>query len=112
MGGGWVAKDIRATLEGSEHKPFVWFDFGSMAVLSRLGAVADLRGIKLSGKPAWLMWAIAHLAFMPDEENRASLLIKWLWAIVSQQRSSLLLTGMPSQHVGLEGGAAPFPMGL
>ena len=110
--GGWVAKDIRANLEGRQHKPFAWFDFGSMAVLSRLGAVADLRGIKLSGKPAWVLWAIAHLAFMPDEENRVSLLIKWLWAIVSQQRSSLLLTGMPSQHVGLEGGAAPFPMGL
>jgi NADH dehydrogenase len=49
---------------------------------------------------------------MPDEENRLSLLVKWLWAILTRQRGSLLLTGMPSQHVGLEGGSAPFPMGL
>ena len=110
--GGWVAKDIRAQLEGRSHKSFAWFDFGSMAVLGRLGAVADLRGIKLAGLPAWALWAVAHLAFMPDEENRLSLLVKWLWAILTRQRGSLLLTGMPSQHVGLEGGSAPFPMGL
>ena len=54
--GGWVAKDIRAQLEGRSHKSFAWFDFGSMAVLGRLGAVADLRGIKLAGLPAWGLW--------------------------------------------------------
>jgi len=110
--GGWVAKDIRAQLEGRSHKPFAWFDFGSMAVIGRVGAVADLRGLKLAGLPAWVLWAVAHLAFMPDEENRLTLLVKWLWAILTRQRGSLLLTGMPSQHVGLEGGSAPFPMGL
>ena len=81
-------------------------------MLGRLGAVADLRGLKLAGLPAWALWAVAHLAFMPDEENRLSLLVKWLWAILTRQRGSLLLTGMPSQHVGLDGGSAPFPMGL
>jgi NADH dehydrogenase len=49
---------------------------------------------------------------MPDDENRVSLLIKWLWAVVTQQRGDLLITGMPSQHVGLEGSGLPFPMGI
>ena len=110
--GGWVAKDIRAQLEGRQHQAFSWFDFGSMAILGRLGSVANLRGLKLRGLPAWILWAVAHLAFMPDEENRLSLLLKWLWAIVTRERGSLLLTGMPSQHVGLDSGSAPFPMGL
>ena len=110
--GGWVAKDIRAQLEGRQHQAFRWFDFGSMAILGRLGSVANLRGLKLRGLPAWILCAVAHLAFMPDEENRLSLLLKWLWAIVTRERGSLLLTGMPSQHVGLDSGTAPFPMGL
>jgi NADH dehydrogenase len=109
--GGWVAKDIRAKLEGGSQAPFRFFDFGTMAVLGRISAVADLRGIKFTGVPGWALWAAAHLAFMPDEENRISLLIKWLVAILSQQRSGLLVTGMPNQDVGLEGSAAPFPMG-
>ena len=49
---------------------------------------------------------------MPDDENRVSLLVKWLWAVVTQQRGDLLITGMPSQHVGLEGSGSPFPMGI
>jgi NADH dehydrogenase len=39
-------------------------------------------------------------------------LVKWLWAIVTQQRGDLLITGMPSQHVGLDGNGMPFPMGI
>ena len=108
--GGFVGKDIAAIMSGSNRPNFKWFDFGSMAVLDRVAAVADLRGFKFSGSPGWAVWAAAHLAFMPDRENRWSLLIKWMFAVLSQQRSSMLLTGMPSQHIGLDSADAPFPM--
>ena len=108
--GGFVGKDIAAIISGSQRPNFKWFDFGSMAVLDRVAAVADLRGLKFSGIPGWAVWAAAHLAFMPDRENRWSLLLKWMFAVLSQQRSSMLLTGMPSQHIGLDYADAPFPM--
>ncbi len=108
--GQWVGQDLCARLEGRSHRPFRYFDFGSMAVLGRLSAVANLRGVKLVGFPGWVLWALAHLAFMPDDENRITLLVKWLWAIVSEQRSSLLITGMPNDSQP-GGGPAPFPMG-
>ena len=108
--GGFVGKDIAAIMSSSQRPNFKWFDFGSMAVLDRVAAVADLRGFKFSGSPGWAVWAAAHLAFMPDRENRWSLLIKWMFAVLSQQRSSMLLTGMPSQHIGLDSADAPFPM--
>ena len=47
---------------------------------------------------------------MPERENRWTLLIKWIFAVVSQKRASMLLTGMPSQHIGLDAHDAPFPM--
>ena len=86
--GGWVAHDIL----GSAHKPFVFTDFGSMAVIGPLFAVANLRGLKVSGPLGWMLWGLAHLAFMPDSENRLTLLTKWLWVIATRERSALVLT--------------------
>jgi NADH dehydrogenase len=33
-----------------------------------------------------------------------TLLIKWLWQIATNQRASLLITGHPNQHMGVEVG--------
>ncbi|MFM7548664.1 MAG: NAD(P)/FAD-dependent oxidoreductase [Cyanobacteriota bacterium] len=105
--GGWVALDILATAEGRRQAAFRWSDFGSMAVIGPLFAVADLRGLRISGPLGWLLWGLAHLAFMPANENRLTLLTKWLWLIATRQRSSLLITGRPDQHMGVEVGLEP-----
>jgi NADH dehydrogenase len=102
--GGWVGLDILARLRGDSHRPFRWVDFGSMAMVGPLYSVADLRGLRVSGFPGWVLWGLAHLAFMPDNENRLSLLVKWLWATALRERSSLLITGRPNQHIGVEVG--------
>ena len=102
--GGWVALDLLAQLTGERQTTFRWFDFGSMAVIGPLFAVADLRGIKLTGPLGWLLWGLAHLAFMPANENRLTLLTKWLWMIATRQRAGLLITGRPDQHMGVEVG--------
>ena len=94
--GGWVAKDILAKLQNQPHAAFNFTDFGSMAVVGPLFAVADLRGFKVSGALGWLIWGLAHLAFMPDNENRISLLTKWLWLLITRERSALVITGAPS----------------
>ncbi len=94
--GGWVAKDILAKLQNQPHAAFNFTDFGSMAVVGPLFAVADLRGFKVSGALGWLIWGLAHLAFMPDNENRISLLTKWLWLLITRERSALVITGGPS----------------
>jgi NADH:ubiquinone reductase (H+-translocating) len=93
--GRWVARDLRAGLEGRSQAPFRFVDFGSMAMLGRLHAEADLRGWRVDGPLGWLIWGVAHLGFMPANENRMSLLIKWLWAIAARQRGSLLIMGEP-----------------
>jgi len=102
--GGWVASDILACIEGKPHHPFRFSDLGSMAVIGPLYAVADLRGVRLSGLIGWLTWGLAHLAFMPEMENRLSLLLKWLWQIATRERDSLLIVGNHNQHLGVEVG--------
>ncbi|QEY31120.1 NAD(P)/FAD-dependent oxidoreductase [Synechococcus sp. RSCCF101] len=108
--GGFVGRDIAAIVAGNARPSFSWFDFGSMAVLDRVDAVADLRGLRFSGGIGWLLWAAAHLAFLHGWENRLSLALKWIVVVASQSRSSMLLTGMPSQHMGLDAPDAAFPM--
>lgn len=102
--GGWVAADIIAKIQGRAHKSFQFTDFGTMAVLGPLHAVADLRGLKVTGLPGWILWGLAHLMFMPANENRLTLLTKWLWAIATRQRASMLITGRPNQHLNVEVG--------
>jgi NADH dehydrogenase len=109
--GGWVGLDLLAGLRGERHRPFQWVDVGSMAVVGPLFAVADLRGLRVSGLIGWVLWGLAHLAFMPDNENRLSLLAKWLWAIATRQRDALLLTGHPNQHIGVEVGLERVKLG-
>ena len=75
-----------------------------------VSAVADLHGFKLSGRLGLLLWAIVHLALIPKRENRITLSIKWLYALATRQRASILLTGMPSQHLALHAEDAHFPM--
>jgi len=54
--------------------------------------------------------AIVHLALDPNRENRITLSIKWLYALVTRQRASILLIGMPSQHLELDAENAHFQM--
>ena len=102
--GTWVARDILAREQSRQHGAFRFTDFGSMAVIGPGFAVADLRGWRVSGAPGWVLWGLAHLAFMPDPENRLTLLTKWLWQIATRQRAGLVITGHPNQHLGVEVG--------
>ncbi|MEX0588632.1 MAG: NAD(P)/FAD-dependent oxidoreductase [Cyanobium sp.] len=102
--GGWVARDILARLRNETIAPFQWLDFGSMAVIGSWYAVADLRGLHLTGFVGWLVWSLSHLAFIPDTENRIALFSKWMWQIATRQRTALLITGRPDQHIGVDVG--------
>jgi NADH dehydrogenase len=47
---------------------------------------------------------------IPGWENRITLSVKWIFALLTQQRAAMLLTGMPSQHLALDALDAHFPM--
>jgi len=110
-GGGGVARDRLARLWGQTIQPFRWLDLGSMAVIGPWYAVADLRGLHFTGLVGWMVWALAHLAFIPDTENRIALFSKWMWQIAIRQRTALLITGRPDHPIGVDVGLfrAPRP---
>ena len=99
--GRYVAELIRDRLSGKETKPFRYVDKGSLAVIGRNAAVADLGRIKLSGFPAWLIWAFVHISYLIEFDSKVLVLFQWAWNYFTRKRGVRLITGdYPSSLVG------------
>ena len=91
--GNYVAKLIRARLNGKTLPPFHYFDKGNLATIGRGAAVADLNWIRISGWPAWLMWIFVHLLYIVQFQNRLLVMLQWAWLYLTFDRSARLITG-------------------
>ena len=60
-----LAKNIRRLLKNEPTEPFKYFDKGSLAIVGRSRAVADLPGnIHLGGFIAWMAWLFVHIWYL------------------------------------------------
>ena len=91
--GSYVGKTIRRRLDGKDVKPFRFRDLGTLAVIGRSRAVADLRIVRFSGWVAWWAWVLIHLIKLVDFQNRLTVFVQWGWNYVTRNRSALLITG-------------------
>jgi NADH dehydrogenase len=91
--GRYVAKFLRDRFEGKAVPPFHYRDRGSMAIIGRASAVADLRKLRFSGFLAWLAWLFVHLIHLVEFENKVLVLIQWGWYYFSRNRAARLITG-------------------
>jgi NADH:ubiquinone reductase (H+-translocating) len=91
--GRYAAKAIRERLAGRAARPFHYFDKGTMAVVGRSAAVAEVLGLKLRGFPAWMAWCLLHIFYLVGFRNRFIVMFEWAWAYVTYQRGARLITG-------------------
>ena len=92
QGGRYVAGLIRRRVEGqSPAKPFWYWDKGSMAVVGRTFAVADLKHARFSGFAAWLLWLGVHLYFLIGFANRLLVTLQWAISFVTSRREVRIL---------------------
>jgi NADH dehydrogenase len=98
--GRYVAKAVRARLEGRAAAPFRYRDKGNLATIGRAAAVADLKGIHLSGFLAWLTWLVVHLFYLVGFQNRLLVLIRWSFAYLTRGRGARLITSGPAPERG------------
>jgi len=102
---GWyVGRLISAELAGSKKppRPFRYSDKGSMAVIGKNFAIMESGRIRMSGFLAWLAWALVHLIFLPQLQNRMRVQAQWLWSYLTGQRSSLLVAETPRGRVDIK----------
>jgi NADH:ubiquinone reductase (H+-translocating) len=91
--GARAADNVLRRLSGRPTRPFRYHDRGIMATIGRAAAVADIRGVRLSGLIAWLAWLLVHITFLIGFRNRLLVLFEWAWAYVSWHRGARLITG-------------------
>ena len=95
QGGMYAAKAILQKVNGrSELRPFHYFDKGSLAVIGRAAAVADIFGLQISGFPAWLVWVVIHLTYLVTFQSRILVFIQWAIQDLTFNRGSRLITGV------------------
>jgi NADH:quinone reductase (non-electrogenic) len=86
QGGVHAANTIVRRLKGKPGVPFKYRDLGSAATIGRFNSVVDFHGIRLSGFPGWVVWALVHLTFLTGFGNRLSTLLKWTRSFVGRGR--------------------------
>lgn len=75
--GSWAAKTILADWAGKDAKPFSYLDKGTMAMIGRGAAVAQVKGVELHGKLAFAAWLGVHAALMTGGSNRVGAFKSW-----------------------------------
>jgi len=93
--GAWAAVNILRAIDGKPGRPFRYRDLGNMATIGRNSAVADIRGLRLTGFVAWLAWALVHILNLIGFRNRVLVGLQWLWSYLTLQRGARLITGSP-----------------
>ncbi|MCA1579868.1 MAG: NAD(P)/FAD-dependent oxidoreductase [Acidobacteria bacterium] len=88
-----AAKNIVLARSGQPLRAFHFRDKGSMAVIGRAQAVAEIAGVRLSGLAAWLVWCFVHIFFLIGFRNRFVVMFEWAWAYLTDQRGARLITG-------------------
>jgi len=72
-----LAEQLVAELTGLPRRPFDFRLLGEMVPLSRHTAVADLRGLKLTGFPAWFLWKTVYMLKLPTLASRLRVVLDW-----------------------------------
>jgi NADH dehydrogenase len=97
-----VGRLIAAQVAGRPHPgPFRYRHMGSLATIGRKAAVADFGRVRLSGLPAWILWAVAHVYFLIGWRNRLVVSLNWFWSYLTFERGARLITGASSEATGV-----------
>lgn len=87
QGAKYAAGIIKQAVKGqdnpAERKPFRYVNKGSMALISRYSAVAQVGRVEFAGFIAWLAWLLLHLYYLIGHRNRLAAMFAWgisFWA--------------------------------
>jgi NADH dehydrogenase len=95
--GRYAARVVRSRAEGRPSpQPFRYVDKGNLATVGRARAVADIKGIQISGTLAWLTWLAVHIFYLVGLQNRLLVLTRWAFSFLTRGRGARLITGSPA----------------
>jgi NADH dehydrogenase len=86
-----AARVVGDRLHGRAPRPFRYRDKGNLATIGRARAVADVKGVHLSGFIAWATWLVVHLWYLIGFQNRLLVVIRWAVSFFTHGRGARLI---------------------
>ncbi|MFN8349131.1 MAG: NAD(P)/FAD-dependent oxidoreductase [Spirosomataceae bacterium] len=87
-----LAKNLNRLQKGEDLRPFEYFDKGSLAIVGRSKAVADLLGnLHLSGFVAWVAWLFVHIYYLIGFRNKLVVLSNWIYRFFTYERGTRII---------------------
>jgi NADH dehydrogenase len=89
--GRYAARLVAGRLRGRRRPPFRYRDKGNLATIGRSQAVADVKGIRVSGFAAWVLWLGVHIVYLVGFQNRLLVLLRWAVSFLTHGRGARLI---------------------
>ncbi len=86
-----LAENLPNIVDAKLLKEFKYNDRGSMAIISKYKAVADLPKFSFKGYFAWLIWLFIHIMPIASFRNKIKLAFNWFWAFISNNPTLRLI---------------------
>ncbi|GAB3798454.1 NAD(P)/FAD-dependent oxidoreductase [Spirosoma humi] len=87
-----LAKNLRRLLKNEPTEPFKYFDKGSLAIVGRSRAVADLPGnIHLGGFIAWIAWLFVHIWYLVGFRSKLVVFSNWVYRLFTYERGTRII---------------------
>jgi NADH dehydrogenase len=86
-----LAKNFKRLASKEPLIPFAYKDKGSMAIISKFKAVADLPKFSFKGFFAWLIWLFIHIIPIAGYRNKVKLALNWFWSFITNNPTLRLI---------------------
>ncbi len=86
-----LAKNLKRAVDQKPLTPFAYRDKGSMAIIAKYKAVADLPRFSFKGFFAWLIWLFIHIMPIAGYRNKLKLAANWFWSFISNNPTLRLI---------------------
>lgn len=87
-----LAKNLRRLIKNESTEPFKYFDKGSLAIVGRSRAVADLPGnIHLGGFIAWVAWLFVHIWYLVGFRSKLVVFSNWVYRLFTYERGTRII---------------------
>lgn len=88
-----IAAETSGRGDAARRPAFVYRDKGSMAVIGKSRAVAQIGRFDFGGFIAWMLWGAVHVLALVNFRNRLQVALSWFWNWLLDARDARLIVG-------------------
>ena len=93
-----LASNLKRVMQNEHLRPFSYNDKGSMAIISKYNAVADLPKFSFTGFFAWMTWLFIHIIPLVGFRNKLKLAFSWFWSFITNDPTLRLIIRPRKEH--------------